>query len=100
MRSLIIRWLLGKNITVFVKEKGSGIYEIEVADSKNRKKLVVCEVQKLTTIRYRLVCFHSTARGDIKDEKAVAETTTYETIEEDLGNGRVRIYKQEIKSET
>lgn len=35
-----------------------------------------------------------------EQKKAVATTTTYETIEEDLGNGRMKIYKQEISEES
>lgn len=54
MRAKLIKWLLGKDVTIFVKEKGSNCLELEIADSKNRKKLLMCEVEKLTSIRYRL----------------------------------------------
>ncbi len=57
MRTLLLKWLLGKDVTIFIEEKGSGIYEVEVADSKNRKKLLVCEAKKITSIRYHLIEF-------------------------------------------
>lgn len=46
-----------KNLTIFVKEIGSNCYEVEVADSKNRKKIAILNLEKLTKIRYRLVSY-------------------------------------------
>ncbi|QEK12751.1 hypothetical protein FQB35_10650 [Crassaminicella thermophila] len=54
LRSKLIKILLGRSIALFVEEKGSNYYEVEVADSKNRVKLLVLRFEKIGSIRYRL----------------------------------------------
>lgn len=54
IRSFLLRFLLGKSVTVFVDIKESGTYEVEFADSRRRKQLLVAEIERITPIRYRL----------------------------------------------
>ncbi|MED3800217.1 hypothetical protein P4604_22900 [Lysinibacillus capsici] len=54
MRSKLLRFLLGRSVTVFVEKLSTGYYEVEVADSQRRVKLIVLEVQQVTPNRFRL----------------------------------------------
>lgn len=54
MRLFLLKLLLGKNVTTFITQKESDIYELEIADSRKRKRLLRIEVEKVTPIRYRL----------------------------------------------
>lgn len=50
----IIKKFIGKHITIFVKESGPRTFSIEIANSKRRKRLLSCEVERITSIRFRL----------------------------------------------
>lgn len=54
IRSKLLRLLLGRSVTVFVEKLDTGYYEVEVADSQRRVKLIVLEVQQVTPNRFRL----------------------------------------------
>lgn len=54
LKSWLIKKLIGKEVTIFITKKGSDCFHIEVGDSKNRKQLFKCEVEKKTSIRYWL----------------------------------------------
>lgn len=54
MRLFLLKLLIGKNVTTFITQKESDIYELEIADSRKRKRLLRIEVEKVTPIRYRL----------------------------------------------
>lgn len=55
IRSVLLRLVLGKSVTVFVTKLSSGYYEVEVADSQRRIRLLVSEVQQVTSKRFRLM---------------------------------------------
>ena len=48
VRIKLLKILLGNEVTIFVEEKGSNCYEAEVADSKNRIKLVTMNLERLS----------------------------------------------------
>lgn len=59
MQSKLLKLLLGKHITFFIKQKGPNDFEVEIADSEKRKKLLVLNIQKLTASRCRLKDYQS-----------------------------------------
>jgi hypothetical protein len=66
LRYLLLKQLLGKNITIFVDELKPYIkpnvknqevrrpYAITIADDKKRLKIMVLKIEKITPVRYHL----------------------------------------------
>lgn len=55
MKKILLRWLLGKNIIVFVKPSDHPrLWNIEVADSKKRRKILTGQAEMMSSSRYHL----------------------------------------------
>ncbi|SCJ08604.1 Uncharacterised protein [uncultured Clostridium sp.] len=54
-----LKTILGNDITIFVKDEGSNCYEAEIADSRNRIKLLNIELRKVSKSRYCVTDYQS-----------------------------------------
>ena len=54
-----LKTILGNDITIFVKYKGSNCYEAEIADSRKRIKLLDIELRKVSRSRYCVTDYQS-----------------------------------------
>lgn len=54
-----LKTILGNDITIFVKDKGSNCYEAEIADSRKRIKLLNIELRKVSKSRYCVTDYQS-----------------------------------------
>ena len=54
-RIIMLKALLGNDINIFVNEQGQNRYEVEVADSRKRIKLLNINLVRLSKYRYCLI---------------------------------------------
>ena len=59
LRTILLEALLGNEVTIFIEEKGSNLYKVEVIDSNKREKLLIINLNKLSKFRYCLLDYQS-----------------------------------------
>ena len=59
LRTILLETLLGNEITIFIEEKDSNLYKVEVIDSNKREKLLIINLNKLSKFRYCVLDYQS-----------------------------------------